>query len=62
MKLDLTNFAYELSEGMYQGCTLGDALAKEFVIQTMEQISTTNASIAAKQREQAIENFLKKQQ
>lgn len=62
MKLDLTNFAYELSSGMYKDCTLGDALVKEFAIQSIVQIKRMDASIISAQRENDMNEFLKNQQ
>ena len=40
MKLDLSNFAFELSNGRYTKCTLGEALEKEFAIQCMSEFRT----------------------
>ena len=50
MKLDLSNFAFELSVGKYQNCSLGDALAKEFAIQSVGQIVLTREQAKAEKQ------------
>ena len=58
MKLDLTNFAYELSKGKYQDCTLGDALAKEFAVQCISEFDNIQRREQTLQREILFEEFV----
>ena len=58
MKLDLTNFAYELSSGQYRDCTLGDALAKEFAVQCISEFDNIQRREKNLQREKNLEDFV----
>lgn len=58
MKLDLTNFPYELSNGIYKDCSLGDALVREFAIQCISELNDIRETERQTQRQKDINDFV----